>query len=276
MIGLLIAATGTILIEVGNSIGKWELLHKKETPYIMGFLHIFWGTLLFGVLILFRGHFDFKIESLPTFLPRVFLEILQIQIGILATKYAERSALGFITTGTIPLLLVVDFILGYTLSTFQILGMSLVVLTVLLLFINHGLSRKGIGYAIFITLNAVATISLFKYNITHFNSVEAEQGIVYLILLLYFLLASVFFNKVDPFSYLTRYPFSIQGISHGIGGIILSFAYLFGPASIIVTAKRAFSVLSSILFGHIYFHEKKLTTKLFAFVVILVGLFMLA
>lgn len=96
---------------------------------------------------------------------------------------ADRSTYGFLRVLTIPLLLLVDLALGYSLSQGQIVGVSILTLSVLLLLLNHGLRTKGIGFVLLSAVNAVVTLSLFKYDITHFNSVEVEQGITQLVLL---------------------------------------------------------------------------------------------
>ncbi|MDP2593540.1 MAG: hypothetical protein Q8P52_02750 [bacterium] len=272
MIGIVLTAIGAFFQEAGSSIGKWEALHKKEGLFVMGFLNLFWGLVFFWFINIFAGGFIFSAASLPTLIPRIFLEIVQVHIGLLAMIKADRSAIGFITVGTIPLLLLADLSLGYRILPQGLVGISVVVLVLLFLFINRGIKGKGIGYVIFVTLNAVVTISLFKYNITHFNSVSAEQGIIYLFLVAYFAIGAFILSRVNPFKYLAKYPFSIQGLTSGLAGVFISFAFLFAPASVITTAKRAFTVLGTVISGKIYFKEKNFAIKLAAFLATAVGI----
>jgi len=275
MIALTLLGIGSLFGEIGSSIGKWQAAHKKEGIFLMGFLELFWGTFFFFCIAFFRGTFDFSLTSLPTFMPRVILEILLMTSAMLAVQKAERTAIGFLTVGTLPLLLVVDIFLGYTISLKEIIGISIIIITLLILFLNHGISKKGVGYIIFTTISSVATLSLYKYDITHFNSVEAEQGITYLILLIYFGITSILINKQNPFSYIFKYPFAIQSISLGAGAVLVSFSYLFAPASIITSGKRAFRAMVTIVFGGRYFKEKKIPIKIGGLLFIILGLTLL-
>lgn len=125
-------------------------------------------------------------------------------------------------------------------------------------------------------LNAALTISLYKYNITHFNSVTAEQLLVSAVLVLYFYLLMVFKTK-ENFAALIKQPLVlVQSISFGLASVIESLAYLFAPASIILCAKRSGAVLWSTLAGKLYFKEQNLVLKLALVLGIVAGLVLLA
>jgi len=273
MVWLLLAAAATLFSEVSVSIGKFEVALHKESIYTVGFLNLFWSTIFFFFIILFiRQDFLFSLDSLPTFGIRAFLEIAQAHVGVLALTRADRSTVGFIMIGTIPLLLIIDVVLGYAIGFLQMIGIGIIILAFIFLLINHGIRKKGIWYVVFVTVNAAITISLFKYNITHFNSVEAEQGLMSLIVLIYFFLMAFFIAKESPMQFFKKPIFFIQSASSGIGGVLMSFAYLFAAASVITAAKRAFTVLWTILSGKVYFHEKHLFVKLVSFALIAAGL----
>jgi len=275
MIGLILVSVGEFFHELGLSIGKFEIAHRKETIPVMGFLSFFW-TLIFLLLIgVIRSDFIFNALSLPTLGIKIILEIAQIHIGLIALTKTSRSTITFITVGTIPLLLLVDYLLGYEMILTQILGIMVIVIGLLIIFINHGLNSKGIGYVIFITINAVATISLYKYNINNFNSVSAEQSITILFLLIYFFSLSMLKDKVNPFVYMKKPLFLFQSIILGICSTLINFAYLFGSASVITTAKRALSIVGAMISGNLYFKEKKLIIKITTFFIILIGLILL-
>lgn len=286
MLGLLITAGASAAEEAGTSIGKWETLRGRESAFSMGFLDSFWTTLFLLTLAFivpadffapgFPRGFVFSMASLPTFLPRVGLEILQAYATVYAVTRADRSTFGFLRVITIPLLLVADTVLAYSIGLPQIAGMSLIVASLILLFINHGIRREGAWLVVFTSINAALTISLYKYNITHFNSVEAEQALIHLVLLAFFFGMALTRAKENPLRLLARPVFLAQSLLIGIGGVALSFAYLFSAASVIATAKRAFAILFAILSGHIYFREKKLWIKTVSFVLIAIGLALLA
>ncbi|MDP6387873.1 MAG: hypothetical protein QGG63_01165 [Candidatus Pacebacteria bacterium] len=169
----------------------------------------------------------------------------------------------------------VDLVLGFTIGFNQFIGIGIIILGFIVLMINHGLKKKGIWLVLFTMVNAVATISLFKYNITHFNSVETEQIIVMSVLMIYMLLMASFIKREHPVQFLKKRSFFVQSFSTGIASVLMSFAYVFAPASIILTGKRSLAVMWAMLFGSFYFKEKKLLIKIAAFILITIGLIFL-
>lgn len=192
-----------------------------------------------------------------------------------AVVEAERSTFGFLMVGTIPLLLIVDIFLGYPIDFLSLIGISLIIISLLFLFINHGLSKKGIRYVLFSTVNAVATISIFKHLIMNYNSVEAQQFITSLILLTFLFIMAIWKSRENPLTFIFKKRFLYQSMSRGLGTMFMSFAYLYAPASIITGAKRGTSVLASIFSGNRYFHEKHLIIKIVSFTFVILGLVLL-
>jgi hypothetical protein len=276
MIGLALVALGCIFSEASISIGKYQFQHKKESLYAMGFLDGFWATVFLIVIAIVRhGEFIFSINSMPTFITRAVLEIILLFVSLEAVTQASRSTFSFLRIITIPLLLVSDIVLGYNIGLMQIIGISLMVLALIFLLINHGLSRGGKLLSIFSALLAVGTITLYKYDISHFNSVEAEQIIMQLILLTALITITRIRTGEHLFRYLVDRTFFLQSIAAGAGSVMLSFAYLYAPASVLTTGKRSFSVLTALASGQKFFREKRLGTKLIATALIIVGLILL-
>ncbi len=272
MFGILLAGVGSVFQEIGDSVGKKQISSGAASYYTFGFLNFLFGTIFLIIVGFVRHDFIFSLASLPTFIPRVLLEIAQAQLSIWAIVKADRSTFGTIRTLTIPLLLGVDIVLGYTLHPQQLLGMSIIFVVIFFLLLSEGFKAKGLLLCLLTAVNAVATLSLFKYNITHFNSVESEEVIILLVLMLYFFLMATLVVRENPLRFLRRPAFLLQSGSSGAAVCVSSFAYAFAPASIIVTAVRAFGVLFAILSGKFYFKEKKFLLKLFLFTGILVGL----
>jgi drug/metabolite transporter (DMT)-like permease len=275
MIGIILALLATLFLEVSTVIGKTEVKFKKESVYTFGFLALFWSSAWFLFVILFRDGWSFSPASTPTLFLRVALEFVAAELAIRAIITADRSAHAFVRTITIPLLLIVDLILGYSISTLQIVGIIIIISTVAIGFYLHEISRRGLTLVASSAVIATATISLYKYNITHFNSIATEQFIVMLALLLYFLLMARRFEKLNPFRLLTQKPFALQSITHGFAGVLSSFAFLFAPATIIIAAERSLTILWSILSGNLYFKEKHLVFKMLIFVALSVGVYLL-
>lgn len=277
MLAILLIAAGAFFSEVATSLGKEEVARRKETIFTYGFLSLFLSTIVFLLIAVFvRGEFVFSLQSLPTLSLRAALEILQAYVSIKAVTTADRSTFGFLRILTIPLLLLVDVLLGYDITLNQLVGVSILTVSILFLLLNHGVRTKGIGFVLFSALNAVITLSLFKYNITHFNSVEADQSIIQSILLLYFAVMVWRTKGQNPLRLLLKPLFFFQSLSQAVGGVLVSFAYLFVPASVAASIERPTSVFFSLVAGNRYFHEKKLAQKLIAFLLLLIGFAFLA
>lgn len=263
MIGALLVSLASLVEELSATVGKLAVARRQESVYTMGFLDALVAVALFAVLGLVAADgFSFSAASLPTFVPRVLLEILQAHYSMHALALAARSTFNFLRTLTIPALLLVDVALGYALGTSQLVGVGLIVFALLVLFANHGIEKPGAGFVLFTSLNAAVTITLFKYDITRHNSVAAEQGIVFVVLAAYFLLMALFRAKENPFALLRRKMVSGQSMLYAAGVTMESVAYSFAPASIILTAKRASGVFWSILTGNRVFHEKHWLLKI--------------
>ena len=276
MIGFILVLVASFWEEVGSSIGKLKVQERKESIYTFGFLSLLWGTIFLFITAIVRNDFVFSPASLPTLGIRIILEVLQVHVSILAITRADRSTFGFLRILTIPLLLTTDIVLGYTIGTNEIIGISVIVVALIFLFINHGIKKEGAWLVIFTAINAVATISLYKYNITHFNSVEVEQIIVHIVLLAYFIFMAIQIAKENPFRFLRNPVFFAQSAAAGVGTVLLSFAYLFGSASVITTIKRAAAIFWAMLSGNRFFKEKGFFIKLLSLVFIVIGLIFLA
>ena len=103
-----------------------------------------------------------------------------------------------------PLLVIADLVLGYELQAYQIIGVGIIIFALAVLFLNHGINKKGIFYSALSAILAVATLSLFKYDITKYNSVEAEQGIISVILLIYLFFMARLITKENPLKLLKK------------------------------------------------------------------------
>jgi hypothetical protein len=97
------------------------------------------------------------------------------------------------------------------------------------------------------SLLAVFTISLYQYNITNFNSIAGEQLMMYACLGTYLGIASVYTTRKNLLRHLKRPRVAIRAISGGLASVMISFAFLFAPSSIITTAKRTSAILWAIL-----------------------------
>ncbi|MCW1892268.1 MAG: hypothetical protein KIH65_003420 [Candidatus Uhrbacteria bacterium] len=276
MLAILIITGAAFFLELSSSIGKVEIQKRRESMYAMGFLSMIWGCFIFGGMILARGNLGFDIASLPTFGLRAILEIFQAYVSLRAISEASRTTYSFIHAGTVPIILIIDlFLMNAPIGGWQIIGMAAILGAMMILSFNHGIDRKGLLFVILSTVNAAITISLYKYDISHFNSVEGEQFLILLILLAYFTIAARVFYKERPWQLLKKPVFLAQSATYGIGHVLDSFAYLFGVASVITVTKRAASTLWALVSGRIVFHEKNLFVKITCLCLIVTGIVLL-
>lgn len=263
MFGILLILSGSFLTEVSSSVGKDQVQQQKQSVYAMGFLQLFCGTIIFLLIVIFKPSvFVFSLSSLPFFLPRVVLEIVQAYATVQAIAIADRSTFNFIRIGTIPLLATVDFFVGYQLDLFKLIGIGIILVALLFIFLNKNIQKAGIGWVVFSTINAAVTLSLYKYDISYFNSIVAEQIIIYIVLLIFFVFSAFWYGRENPFTLLKQRLFLVQSLTNGIGGVLEGFAYGFAPTSVITAAKRSAGTFWAITAGTLYFKEKNFATKL--------------
>jgi hypothetical protein len=275
MTALLLLFIGTFGEEVSLSMGKSAVKRRLQSPYTMVFLSLFWGVVFFVVSLLFGKEFTFTVASLPTFGLRLLIEMVISYTAIMAVIRADRSTCVFMRLITIPLLVLSDLRLGYSLSSFQLAGI-VVICTVLVGLLSMGkISRKGLGYCLFTSIMGAATITLYKYNISHFNTVAGEQIMMHGALLVWFTVLARLKTKENPWSYLLRLFSEEQSIAKGLGSFLISHAYNLAPASVVVTADRSLSIFWGVIFGHRFFHERNFGLKLVAFGGVACGLYLL-
>jgi drug/metabolite transporter (DMT)-like permease len=275
MFGIALAALSNVFEEITDSIGKKEVRDRAASLYTFGFLGLLFGTIFLVVEGLMRHSLHFSLGSLPTFVPRVALEILQAYVTVRAITLADRGDFGFVRTLTMPLLLGIDIALGYSITTTQIVGIGLIFLPIAVLLAVELREMKGLRYLVIGAVNAAATISLYKYDITHFNSVEAEQAIVGTVLMLYFFALARTTSHENPLHFLRVRAFAGLTIASGLSNIVASFAYIFAPASVILAALRSSAVLFALLSGRYYFREQHFAVRVSLFVFTLAGLILL-
>lgn len=277
MTGLLLVLFGACFTEGGASMGKYQVKRGGESIYMMGFLDGIWGTLLF-LFLLWSGAevWRFSWDSLPTFLIRAVLEVLQAHMTVVAISKADRSTFGFIRIGTIPLLLMVDIALGYAFTGTQLIGTGLIVCSLVFLLIRRSMRTEGIWYVVIATVNAVATLSLFKYDLAHWNSLVAEQVPVLILLVCYFFVMAKIRAGENVLLRMWQPALLLQSLCVGIGTVTISYGYVLLPASMATAAVRSGSLLWSILSGSLLFAERSFWMKILGAVLCIAGLVLLA
>ena len=276
MFGILLQIIGTFTEEVSEALGKDNVRRRIEKIWTLGFLNALMAFIgLLFIITFFRGWDTMTLHTWPTFIIRALIFVVQSAMTIKAIVHSERSTFGFLRVGTIPLILVIDLFLGVLLSGWQILGMLCIAGTILLLSLNHGLSRKGIGYVLFGTVSAAIQLSLLSYNVKHGNTVELEQlGVMCVVIPAFYYLARRA-GEGSPLQALRQRRVLLQSSLHGGAMILGSYAFLYAPASVLLAAARGSAVMASVLTGHWFFHEKKFALKIAGFIGCAIGIALL-
>jgi len=270
MLAFALIAFGSLFEEVTLSLNKIIMTRRLQTLSVLGFLQSL-VTLVFYLIYgsLAPHGFVLSWSSWVTLSIRTVLEVFIAYCTMQAVAKAERSAYGFIRAFTVPLLLVVDVAFGYRLGLLQQIGILVTFVSVAVLTMNHGFSKKGIGWVIATALTAVLTVSLYKYDL-NFNSVASEQSIMYAASTIFFLIL-ILRTKEDVLGLLKTKGVPWAIVTSCFGSLLQGLSYQYAAGSWIIAMKRASGVLLAVLSGRVAFKEEKLGLKLVAFAGCLTG-----
>lgn len=200
---------------------------------------------------------------------RIVLEILQIYFTILAIKHSDRSTFSILRIVTIPLLLIADIALGYQFSIYSYIWIWIILLSFLIFNINiKTINFKWWKYILFTAINAVFTLSLFKYSIDHYwNSFELDQAIMVFSIFLFFLIYNYKENKSCALKLIIKEKqFILQWLTIWVATSLIAYSYLYLNASEATAVKRAWEIFWAIIAWTLFFKEKEIYKKLtFAF-----------
>ncbi|MBI4779368.1 hypothetical protein HY797_02865 [Candidatus Falkowbacteria bacterium] len=276
MLGVIIIFFSTFFDEIAISIAKVKLSQKQISIYSIGAINCLVVVLIFIFVNIIKHEFRFSAASLPFVLAEAIFNIILTTIVLRAMAQADRSTFSFIRVLTMPLLLLTDLALGYKINIFQLTGIGIIILSLFLVYIYHGIRKKGALLTLITAILAVVTLSLYKYNITHYNSVEVEQTIINSALIIYLWLMAYFKAKENPFAFLRQKIYFFQALINIIPSFANSYAYAFAPASVILSAYRSSAVFWSVVSGKVYFKEERLLIKLLCLVLLIGGIILLA
>lgn len=261
--------------EVSTSASKHAFKERLFSYTLYGFLSHLVGMLFFvGIIYFSSEHFVYNTKAFPLFLIRLMAELIQCEIVYRAFVKADRTTFGFARIFTIPLLLVVDLLLGYSISNIQFLGIGIIAAALLGYFGVEHMKGKGAHLAVFSAILSVLTISIFKYDVSNYNTPGVVQLMSSSALALIYGIR-VLFSRKDKKLLLSigKHPmlgfvFLLEAIASGI----LTYAYTLAPASLVLALSRASAVVWSLVSGVFYFHEKKVLRKVFLSAVLAIGL----
>jgi len=277
MLGILFQGVASFFEEISGSLGKAIVTKQASALFALTFINSV-GTIAMNAAYALAGEGRFVLHpaSYPTLALLCVMAATQAYAAMMGTALSSRSTFNFVRTGTMPLLLGIDLALGVAVTARQSYGILLIVVALGVLFMNHGIDRKGLGWVVISTVNSAASIAIYKWHITTYNSVAAEQIVLHAAIALSFLAMALRHGGLRPFAVLRNGSTWAQTFTYGFGVFLEGFAYQYGPASVILAAKRSFAVLWAIVTGNRVFNEGKLGLKLAASGVVICGIVLLA
>lgn len=282
MIGIILGFFGTLLFEINNVLLKDRT--KKYHVITLWVVTTFLSMSIFFLTWLYKYFFSdislyFNPESIWLLALRAFLEILQSLFTIIALKHCDRSTFSILRILTIPLLVLADILLWYNFSIYSYIWIGIILFSFIFFNTNHKtLNWKWWYYALFISINAVFTLSLFKYSITHYwNSLEIDQFIMWFSTLIFFIVYNYFFHEKKLWFHLFKKEkiFVFQWILIWIWAVAISYTYQYLNASEATALKRAWEMIWAIWSWFMFFWEKNLKKKIAFWICILIWLFVM-
>jgi hypothetical protein len=272
---ILCILVSAFLDEVFNSLGKREVRRHRESIYELGFIAAAGSVVACLLLGVFTG-FQFQAASLPTMAVRVVLDIIQLVVALRALAITDRSTFAFYALLTVPLLVVADFALGFGITALQAVGV--LGITVLLFATLHEKTFRTKGAPLLIAmavLNA-ATVSLFKFNVAHFNNVAAEQSLVTGVTLVFFWVMCRRSGYAQPWRIVLGPREGAQSAVKGASQVLKSLAFSLAPGSVVTVIGQSFGIIFSLVFGKAVFRERHVRRKAVAGVAACIALLALS
>lgn len=269
MIGILLGLLGTLFFEINNALLKDRT--KKYHIITLWVVTTFMSMSIFWLTWLYKYFFtDISIyynpDSLSLLILRTFLEILQSYFTITALKHCDRSTFSILRILTIPFLVIVDMLLWYQFSLYSYIWLFIILFS--FVFFNTNLKTvnwKWWYYGLFISLNAVLTLSLFKYSLTNYwNSVEVDQFFVWFSTLIFFMFYNFFFleKKLGFHLFKKEKIFILQWMLIWIWAVLISYTYSYLNASEATALKRVWEMIWALSSWYFIFKETNMRKKI--------------
>jgi len=198
-----------------------------------------------GVVLFIRSdwHYDLSLLSFSLLVFQVFGAVIFCSLSNKAIQHADRSTFSIMSTMSIPLLLLSDIVFGYGVTTWQIIGVLVLVVMLGYVVFKGDFSTKGMKYIIISNLISLGTITAFKYSTSHFGSTELVNfyNAVFAGALFFIIISRTKgwkgIRSVFKFKYLGF------AILYGIGGVLSAAAYKYMIASMLIALKRFFAMM---------------------------------
>ncbi len=263
MINLIILSwLWTFLSENASSRMKkiWEKLTFYQKWFILTLCKIFFT--IFLLLTVWTWTLTLNNLSFLLIVLYSLLWILFTYFAMNAINKADRSTNSLFSVLVLPLLLISDILLWYNINIYHIIWVLFIVLILVLSTWKWPISTKWIKYIIWAQIVASIWITVYKYLITHFVSVETILLIDSLIMMSIFVSITIYklwILWIRESLYFKNIKFWIFS---GLWQTIWLFAYMFWPASIVTAIKRILQMSWWVVFWRFVFNEVNFWKKI--------------
>ena len=258
----IISLVWTFLSESSTSKLKqvWENLTFYQKWFILNIIKIIF--LILVLLSIWKWEFDFNVISITLLILYSLLWILFTYFAINAINKADRSTNSLFSVIILPILLFWDIMIWYDINMYHIIWVIFIVSVLILSSYKWSISTKWLSYVIWAQIVASMWITIYKFMITNYSSVEAISIIdSFLMLSIFFfiIIYNIWFNWVKDC--LKINSLKIWFLS-AIWQTLWLFAYLFWPASIVTAIKRMLQMFWWVMFWHFVFKEENFWKKI--------------
>ncbi len=269
---LILVWIGTLCYELSNV--KMKKLKDELWDYQKALiLWIFWLIVLLATLaITWNWQYEISFLSIGLTILYVISLLLFFKFFLLAVKIADRSTMSTFWVLLLPLLLLFDLILWYSIATIEILGVIFVTLTLLITSYKGSMSLNWISYVLLSLFFSAIMISIINYALAY-NSLEAQMIMTQSLtsIALFFI---VFFQSwVKWLSQCLNVKYYSFGLLNAWNVLLNNMALVFGPASVITTFRKVWEVLWGVVFWKIVFKETNFIRKISTAIVLVFWVF---
>lgn len=210
-----------------------------------------------------KWEFNFDSSSIWILFLRFIFESLQTYLTLKAIVSTDRSTFNIIKILTLPLLIVVDIILGYNIAMTSIVWMWIIVASFLYFNLKeHTLNLKGSFFVFASTFNALITISLCKELITNYNNSFEVVQIIWAAWSIIFLAWLLLWKREKVEWKILKDKMVLWGlICYWIWTLLASYWYTLMNASEATTILRIWAMFSGLLLWYLVFKEDNIKSK---------------
>ena len=247
----------------------WDSLTYYQKWFILSLMIVI--LLLLIVFTVWKWNFDITLISIILTIIYLSTSLLYYYFLTNAINKSDRSTMSLLSVLIIPMLLITDILLWYNVNMYHIIGVIFMLIIIIYSSWNGSINTKWIFWIIWLQLILTIWVTIYKYMITYYSSVEAISIIDAFITMVFFLwviVIKLWFNWVKQ---CFEYNNIKIWINSSIWEIIALFSYLFWPASIVTAIRQIFRMFWWIVFGKYLFNEENFWKKIWNLAVLSIG-----